>query len=210
MFDATAELTLPLKFPRIIGLYAPCAQSGKSTVTAFLEVMGAERHLNVMNIKISAPIKEPLIRLGLCNEHIEGPLKEVPLKALGGKSPRQVMIELFKAGVEAYGPNWMADQAQTRIRKALAHGSVVVVDDVRTEEDYLMLRSFGADAQVWRVERPGLNRPTGAAVTESLLEQKMFDRYIANDGSLEVLGMRVRAALAVGGGSAPVRHVGAA
>ncbi|MBI1363446.1 MAG: hypothetical protein GC134_05630 [Proteobacteria bacterium] len=173
----------------MIGLYSPREQSGKSTVTAYLDQTAvAAAGKTMVNIKISAPLKQPLYDLGLTEEEVEGKLKEVPNAKLGGKSPREVMIAAYKAGAAKDGPDWLAKLAAHRILDAVMAGYVVVVDDVRTPADYEMIRRF-TGAVVWRVFRP---KTGGADIgkaenIEGMLEGKTFDLKVDNVGTLQDL-----------------------
>lgn len=175
--------------PRVIGLYSPREQSGKSTVMAHLEkAIIAPQGKTMVNIKISAPLKQPLYDLGLTEEEVEGKLKEVPHAKLGGQTPRQVMIDTYKNGATKDGPDWLSKQAAQRILHAILAGHIVVVDDVRTPEDYAMIRLF-AGSDVWRLMRPKPGEDTIGQSTnlEGMLEDKFFEFRIDNDGSLEDL-----------------------
>ena len=175
--------------PTVIGLYAPREQSGKSTVTQHLNrtVVAAAGKVMV-NVKISAPLKQPLYDLGLTEEEVEGDLKETPNAKLGGKTPREVMIAAYKAGAATDGPDWLAKIAAHTILDAVMAGHVVVVDDVRTPADYDMIRRFSG-AVVWRVFRPkgGSDDIGNATNIEGMLEGKTFDLRLDNVGTLQDL-----------------------
>ena len=175
-------------FPPVIGLYSPREQSGKSTVLRRLETaIFAPAGKTMVNIKISAPLKQPLYDLGLTEDEVEGDLKEVPNAKLGGLSPRQVMINAYKNGAEKDGPDWLAKQAASKILQAVMAGQIVVVDDVRTPEDYAMVRLF-AGAEVWRLFRPKPGADIGdSGNIEGMLESKFFQLRIDNTGTLNDL-----------------------
>lgn len=175
--------------PTVLGLYAPREQSGKSTVTAYLDrTVVAAAGKRMVNVKISAPLKQPLYDLGLTEAEVEGKLKEVPHPKLGGKSPREVMIAAYKTGAAKDGADWLAKLAAHHILDALMAGHMVVVDDVRTPADYDMIRRF-AGAEVWRVFRPkAAGDNIGAAENiEGMLEGKAFDLRVDNTGTLPQL-----------------------
>lgn len=179
--------------PRVIGLYSPREQSGKSTVMAHLEsAIIKPQGLTMVNIKISAPLKQPLYDLGLTADEVEGKLKEVPHAKLGGKTPREVMIATYKQGAAKDGPDWLAKLAAQRILAAILAGHIVVVDDVRTPEDYAMVRLF-AGSDVWRLYRP---KDGGADIgssqnIEGMLEDKFFNFRLDNDSTLDELYARI-------------------
>lgn len=185
-----------LPWPRVVGLYAPKPQSGKSTITAYIRHLLSAEGQPVVHIKLAGPLKDPLYNMGLTELHVEGDGKETPLSLLGERSPRQFMIDLYKERAAVEGPDWLAVRARQRIDAALARGAVVVIDDVRTAADYRMLRSYD-DAEVWRIERSDNVIAGGANNIEGLLERHAFDRHIQNNSTLEVLRLRVSDALGV-------------
>jgi hypothetical protein len=191
LFSSFPEQDVFMKrnFPRVIGLYSPREQSGKSTIVEHLQTQTFKNAgMKLVHIKISAPLKQPLYDLGLTDDDIEGRLKEVPNIQLGGKTPRQAMIDAYKKGAAKEGADWLSKRAATLILEALCAGTPVVVDDVRTPEDYDMIRVFTA-SEVWRVYRPkdGENNIGSSADIEGMLEDKFFNFKIANNGSLEDL-----------------------
>lgn len=186
----------PRPWPRVVGLYAPKPQSGKSTVTAYIRHLLSAEGQPVVHLKLAGPLKDPLYKMGLTELHVEGDGKETPLSILGERSPRQFMIDLYKERAAADGPDWLATYARQRIDAALARGAVVVIDDVRTAADYRMLRSYD-DAEVWRIDRPNVVLAGGTDNIEGMLERHNFDRYIQNNSTLEILRLRVSDALGV-------------
>ena len=187
-----------INFPKLLGIYAPREQSGKSTVAALLmDVLGPENNVDVVKVKITEPLKAPLYAIGLTTDEIEGEAKNLPCAKLGGRVPRAVMIEFYQAGSKAFGPGWLSALARDKVLEAIAAGYTVVVDDIRTPTDYAMVRSV-AGAQMWRVERPrpGESAVGDAAKVEGLLEAECFDTRLLNDGSLTDLYQKVRDALA--------------
>tara|TARA_Y100000780_G_scaffold231177_1_gene255732 strand:+ start:241634 stop:242194 length:561 start_codon:yes stop_codon:yes gene_type:complete len=177
----------------VIGLYSPREQSGKSTIVRFIETqVFAPNNQPMVNIKISAPLKQPLYDLGLSEEEVEGKLKEVPHPKLGGLTPRQVMINAYKSGAEKDGPDWLSKHAAGKILDAIQQGYVVIVDDVRTPEDYAMIRLFSTSS-IWRIYRPKVDAEIGdIANIEGMLEDKFFDLRIDNDGTIGDLYRRLR------------------
>lgn len=178
------------KLPSVIGLYSPREQSGKSTVTAYLNTtIFAPAGRTMVNIKISAPLKDLLYALGLTEDDVEGRLKETPNPKLGGKTPRQAMIDAYKQGAAAEGTDWLAKRAAVRILQSLVDGHIVVVDDVRTPEDYAMVNSFRG-AEVWRIFRPkaGEANTAGhigkATNIEGMLENQPFNLRLENTSTL--------------------------
>lgn len=185
-----------LPWPRVIGLYAPKPQSGKSTITSYIRHLLTAEGQPVVHVKLAGPLKDPLYAMGLTELHVEGAGKETPLAILGERSPRQFMIDLYKQRSEEEGHDWLATRARRSIDDALARGAVVVVDDVRTAADYRMLRSYD-DVQLWRVERSDNVLAGGHNNIEGLLEGYDFDQIVQNNSTLEILRLRVSDALGV-------------
>jgi hypothetical protein len=176
-------------WPKLIGLYAPAPQSGKTTVTTFIRALMAEYEHAFEQVKLAGPLKEPLYKMGLTPMHIEGEGKDIPLSVLGEKSPREFMIARYKSMAAKEGADWLAKYGRNRIEKALESGKLVVVDDVRTPADYDMLMSFEG-SELWRIERPSQEDGSPSDV-EHLLEDKEFSRKIMNDSTLTALREQV-------------------
>jgi len=82
------QANAPYALPKVIGIYSPRPQSGKSTVAAFLsDVIARPLGIGIVSIKIADPIKKPLYDMGLTEDHVEGKLKDVPHPQLGGRNP---------------------------------------------------------------------------------------------------------------------------
>jgi hypothetical protein len=180
--------------PVVLGLYSPLAQSGKSTVTRQLAELCPTT--TFVNVKISWPLKAPLYAMGLTEAHVEGAEKDMPLAQLGGRSPRDYLIDMAKQMFAHYGPDVLANLAAVRIARELAKGNHVVVDDVRTPDDYAMVRRFGG-SEVWRLWRPkpGQVVDTTGARIEGMLEGHAFDLRLDNTGTLADLEDKLRAHL---------------
>ena len=125
-------------FVPVIGLSGK-AGSGKTTAATFLN----KTH-RYARLKFADPMKDMARALGLCDEHLEGNLKEKPCELLGGKSPRYLLQTL---GTE-WGRNLMDQDFWVRIwtRKAIGllsdHGKLVV-DDVRYQNEANAVRALG-------------------------------------------------------------------
>lgn len=185
------------KLPAVIGIYAPRPQSGKSTVTDWLiDTFGPRHNIRFVRVKMTEPLKEPLYAIGLTDEEVEGPLKDKPCAKLGGKVPRDVMIDFYKQGAALFGAGWLTEIARRKVEKYSAEGAVVIIDDVRRPTDYAMVRSF-ASGVVWRIERPTYgNQPAGGAERiEGELEGQYFHANIRNDGTLADLRRKAENAL---------------
>ncbi|MEL5849999.1 MAG: hypothetical protein U7M05_11655 [Candidatus Igneacidithiobacillus chanchocoensis] len=79
--------------------------------------------------------------------------KDEPLDSLGGRSPRDLLLEVG-ARRRAEDPLYWVKIAREKITSLLEEGKDVVVTDVRLPEEVDALRSLGARL-IW-VERPGV------------------------------------------------------
>lgn len=129
----------------IIGLTG-VAGSGKSTVAAFLHEFEGFRI-----IKFAAALKEGLsqmMRTVGMNEAdiyraIEGDMKEKPLDAFGGHTPRHAMQTLgTEWGRNQMGQDFWVNMVRTAIDNTPA-GSKIVIDDVRFENEAALIRELG-------------------------------------------------------------------
>lgn len=176
------------KLPNVIGLYSPAPKMGKSCVVKYvMSEIAPMLGYNIVNIKISAPLKDPLYKLGLTERHIEGDLKDVPCPELSGMTPRNKMIELFEAGCKRMNSRaWLSLVAAQEIFKALEKGQNVLVDDVRNPSDYEMIRAFNEPdnfvrAEVWRLYRPQALASSDDGKLEGQLEEHSFHANFLND-----------------------------
>jgi hypothetical protein len=189
---------------RLIGLYSPAAQSGKSTVASILTTMGYEA------MGFAQPLKamtESLLRhLGYHDETVRarmlyGDLKEVEITGLG-KSTRDLMRTL---GTE-WGRGLVHDSLWTDIAMARVNRcpKPVVIDDMRFANEMAAIRAAGGVCI--RITRPGIERGTSHA-SEGALDGEVFDAEIVNDGSLATLQAKVRRALEAAKASRYFRQV---
>lgn len=188
---------MTFKLPAVIGIYAPRPQSGKSTVTDWLiDTFGPRKGIRFVRVKLTEPLKDPLYAIGLTEEEVEGALKDKPCAKLGGKIPRDVMIDFYKQGAALFGAGWLTEIARYKVQKLSAEGAVVLIDDVRRPTDYAMVRDF-ASGIVWRIERPAYgDQPAGGVERiEGELEGYFFHADIRNDGTLADLRTKAEQAL---------------
>lgn len=114
------------------------AGSGKSEAARGLMARGF--HL----VKFAHPLKAMLMALGLTDDHIEGPLKELPCDLLGGASPRWAMQSLGTDwGRKMIHENLWTNIWQQRARSRLQDGHPVVVDDVRFPNEVEAVHRMG-------------------------------------------------------------------
>lgn len=176
--------------PRLIGLYSPAPQSGKSTVAGLLE----SRH-QFSTRSFATPLKRMVVdllnSLGMNPEEIgyhmhEG--KEAPIDKLGGAS--------FRYLTQTLGTDWGRKLIDNDMwARAATEGDLsglVVWDDVRFINEAEAIRAKGG--VIWRVERPGATSQT-SHVSEGQLEGYAFDAVLTNNGTMEELEVQVASAL---------------
>jgi len=175
---------------RLLALYSPAPQSGKTTIANYLVVAGWRR------VSFAAPIKrlvtQLLTEIGLSDDNARRLVntdKEEVIPQLR-TTARHMMQTL---GTE-YGRNCIHPQlwtmcAEARINKLLAEGIPVVVDDCRFPNEAALIRRLGGE--VWRLSRPSAARNTTHASEGALDDYPLFDRDLVNDGSLMDLYDRV-------------------
>jgi len=174
---------------RIIGLYSPAPQCGKSSVAGIL----SERE--IIPVPFAGTLKDMIVPM---------------LVALGYDYPRAWQLVLHdkqyvvpEIGVSVrhmlqtlgteYGRQCLRPDVWLICwrKKAERFGSVVA-DDVRFTNEADLIRSMGGE--LWLVRRAGVQRTTNHA-SEGGLDDYNFDRVIDNDGTLDELRSKVMAAL---------------
>lgn len=167
---------------RLIGLTGP-ARSGKDTAADVLKDNGFHRYA------LASPLKKGLrVMLGLNLYHTDGELKEEPIAALGGVTPRKLMQTL---GTEWARHNihddvwlWLAE-AEWRRQQEISYRPGMVITDVRFENEAKFIRDRGGE--VWHIERPGYAGSVSHHVSENGVPYQPGDQRIVNSGSLDEL-----------------------
>ena len=171
--------------PKLVGVYAPAAQSGKSSVANVFVAQGYRR------VKFADPLKNmvrSLLRdVGFDNvtieRYVEGDLKEVPIEQLGGKTSRFILQTIGTDwGREIMYPNLWIDVAMAKVDRYLERGYNVVVDDLRFPNELAALNV--RHATTIRVTRPGFV-PTSRY--EGAMDEVRFHIDLFNNGTLEQL-----------------------
>lgn len=183
--------------PDVIGLYSPVMQSGKTFSAEYL----IHKHGYRLQ-KFAGPLKgmlDELFRQCGVNSYraLEGDLKEKPLAALGGKTPRFALQSL---GTE-WGRNMIDVDLWVRITmrqiETSSHlGIKTVVDDLRLPNEYDALAALDNSLLV-KIIRPG-ETPYSAHGSEGLLEDHTFDFTIINNSTPEALYRMVEDVLLLG------------
>lgn len=136
--------------PPIIGLYSSYPRMGKTTVAKILV-----HEFGYTLLKFSAPIKNPLYELGLSEQEIEGGLKDQPCARLNGITPREKMHEISQKIFQENGNDFLSEVMRTNLDLSLSIGQHIVIDDVRFQENYDLIRSYHR-AQIWKMVRDNL------------------------------------------------------
>lgn len=138
----------------IIGLHSERPRSGKSTVAAALARLASGRVRS-----IASAIRVEARRLGFDEAaNARGDAKDEPMQALGGLSPRQVLILIGEHRAKRYGQTYWLEQLvasmveDAEIESTFEH--LIVIDDVRRAEEGQYLIDLGAT--VCTIERDGV------------------------------------------------------
>jgi hypothetical protein len=180
--------------PRLIGLYSPAPQSGKTTIANQLAVQG------FMKLSFAAPLRalvvETLCQLGhdriTAYDYVHR-YKEQRIPGIRC-SARHLMQTLdTEWGRQCVNPDVWVMIASKRIRDLHAAGYSVVIDDCRFPNEARLILELGGE--LWHVERPGITANTDHASEGALTDPELFTHRIVNDGTLQLLRERVAARL---------------
>ena len=172
---------------KLIGLYSSAPQSGKSEVARFL----VERYGYTV-VPFAQTLKEALIPVLVALGYTDGQAKHLVTKAKATELPdiklsvRQLLQTLgTEWGRQCVHPNlWLMCW-----QKRISQYDLVVVDDVRFENEAELVRSLGGE--LWKVERPGTTQVHGHISEGSLDTYEGFSTILNNRGSLEELRLTV-------------------
>jgi hypothetical protein len=176
--------------PRLIGLYSPAPQSGKSSVASYLSCHGYRV------LPFAGPLKRMIATflhtLGCDAATIERLMttdKELPIPEIGVSARHLCQTLGTEWGRACVHPEIWIKAWQLTAQRDLDRGIDIVVDDVRFPNEARTIRELGGE--LWRVERPGLMRTTTHA-SEGGLDHFDFDREFTNDCTLFALYQQVR------------------
>ena len=144
---------------------------GKSTVAAHL----CHRH-EFVRLRFADPLKAMLRSLGLKEDQIDGPLKEVPDALLGGHAPRWAMQSLgTEWGRRLISQDLWVNAVRRQIMDSyLARPDIrIVIDDCRFPNEVALVRELGGE--VWRIRRPEVEVTVGP-VTRALVRWGLSSR----------------------------------
>lgn len=173
--------------PRLIGLYSPRPQSGKSHIARTLLIAQGWSI-----ISFAEPIKEMFISFmssaGYDDAHIDDMLtteKEARIPELG-VSPRHMLQTLgTEWGRECISPDVWVSVWEERVSKSLGAGRNVVCDDVRFPNEFAAVKLMGGD--MWWVNRPTDQFVQTSHASEGALNNHNFDHRVPNEGTLAEL-----------------------
>jgi len=167
---------------KIIGLYSPAPQSGKSTVASELNKRGYTIVPFAETLKLMLiPMLESLGYDQHGANYLVHQAKQVVVQD-AGVSVRHMLQTL---GTE-YGRQCIHPDIWVRCWKGRASRfDAVVADDVRFPNEAKMIKLLGGE--MWRIDRADAVRAFDHASEGSLDSYGEFDRHITNDGTIEDL-----------------------
>jgi hypothetical protein len=175
---------------RIIALYSPAPQAGKSTVASALEQdLGFARAAFAEPIKaiIAAILREAGYSEKEIYDRLYGGWKELPIDEFSGMSARQVFRTI---GTECFrdmiNPMLWVRLMELKIHRARAAHMDLVIDDLRFPEEYEML--VANRATLVKIVSPFMQEPSSHRSDGALDGHGFhFDSIIENDGTLDQL-----------------------
>jgi hypothetical protein len=166
--------------PRLIGIYSPAPQSGKSTLAQHL----ARRGYTVV------PFARALKRIARCLCYELGLNHEQIETALGGDKSTVVHGDVtMRRVLQTLGTEWgRATLGQDvwvhcwRMHVRSLGPVAVVADDVRFDNEAAAVRALGGET--WAVVRPGA-AGAGTHASEAGVSRELIDRWLLNDTSVD-------------------------
>jgi hypothetical protein len=173
---------------KIIGLYSPAPQSGKSATANYLEEQG------YVIVPFAETLKEMLVpMLEALGYDRTGAfyLTHCAKQVVIGDAGVSVRHMLQTLGTE-WGRACIHPEIWTRCwRKRIDKYEAVVADDVRFPNEAAMIKLLGGE--MWHIERPDVPYEHGHVSEGSLNGYDQFDRFITNDGTIDDLISKLRA-----------------
>jgi hypothetical protein len=177
--------------PRLIGLYAPAAGSGKTTLAMYLMEHG------YYTVSFAAPLKlmtiQFLQRLGYSSDDANRLVYEDKHEVLPeiGVNTRHLLRTLgTEWGRDCVHPEVWLTCWERAANQLLSAETPVICDDVRFPNEAALIRKLGGE--MWHLSRPNTERGTTHASEGSLDNYPYFDRHIVNDGTVFDLYARVK------------------
>lgn len=163
---------------KLIALTGPKG-CGKTTVGALVSewpnmvcALSSARH------RFAGPLKAMLRTLGLTEAQVDGNDKETPCELLCGRSPRTAMATLgTEWGRMLIGEDLWVNATMLRVDADLAAGKLVVIDDLRFDNEAAAVRKRGG--LIIQLERPGISY-TGEHASEMGVSGHLVDHIVPN------------------------------
>lgn len=182
---------------RIIGLWSPAPQSGKSTAAAILVEL-------LPGTKI-VPFAEPLKVMGVALMRHAGYTwdeatrllyrdKELPCGLLPGEPTARRLLQTLGTewGRDCLGEDFWAELWARKAQSVRdTENCAVIADDVRFPNEVRAVKAAGGE--VWAVVRPSVTDFSGHRSEQNL--SALVDRVIRNEGDFHDLTAALRAAL---------------
>lgn len=182
--------------PRVIGLYSPAPQSGKTAVAEELQQHG------YVCVSFAGPLKRMigvfLNSAGYEHERIESLLyeqKENRIPEFGVTSRHLLQTIGTEWGRECISPDVWVKVWHHNVMKWLDGGLNVVVDDMRFPNEWEAVKAL--EGECWYITRPRTEKYETEHASEGALNNHGFDRRFTNDTSLNDLHIQVRKALEI-------------
>jgi hypothetical protein len=167
---------------KIIGLYSPAPQSGKSTIARELEKRGYTVVPFAETLKL---MLIPMLESLGYDEHGANYLVHQAKQVVVGDAGVSVRHMLQTLGTE-WGRQCIHPDIWVRCWKGRAQRfDAVVADDVRFPNEAKMIKLLGGE--MWRIDRPDAVRTFDHASEGSLDTYHEFDRHITNEGTIDEL-----------------------
>jgi len=177
---------------KVIALTGPKG-SGKDTVADII----CNRFQNVTRVAFADPIKKVAQHIFLLNDHNNEEydrLKRSNIDINGGRfettwkhvEGRHVVREIGML-MRSYDPSQFTKYVSDAINKARNVSDIFVVTDLRFDNEYIMLKEYGA--KIIKITRPDYHYD--GHITERGFNDYLVDYIIDNNGSLQDLEKRV-------------------
>lgn len=189
-------------YPAIIGV-GGYARTGKDTVATILHALyGYHRVAFADILKDVAYAANPIIGarprwagsgdyVGQDFVHLRDVVDEIGWDAAKEQYPE---VRLFLQGLGVGARDHIDSNVWVDAAFRLAPSGLIVIPDVRFPNEFDKVVEMGGT--MWRVNRPGISA-ANAHVSETALDDYVFDRYIENDSSQAVLADKIIDALDV-------------
>jgi hypothetical protein len=174
---------------KIIGIYSPVMQSGKTTIARHLQLKYGytiRPFAKTLKDMTSTFLTSMGFQSHIVEDMIFGTMKDKVIPSLG-VTPRHLMQTLGTAwGRDMVNPNvWVTANIQ-------GSGDYTVIDDVRFPNEFEAIKKAGGE--MWKVIRPGNPMTADSQLGEGLMDDGlayMFDHTFVNDGDMNDLRLRI-------------------